>query len=57
MTMRGQEGVTFFLTVFLPSQNWPGETAMEFVNKMQSKDPKVFRKYFMDLIRSSRRAS
>ncbi|XP_006459374.1 hypothetical protein AGABI2DRAFT_201553 [Agaricus bisporus var. bisporus H97] len=57
VTMRGQEGVTFFLTVFLPSQNWPGETAMEFVNKMQSKDPKVFRKYFMDLIRSSRRAS
>ncbi|KAF9444820.1 ARM repeat-containing protein [Macrolepiota fuliginosa MF-IS2] len=54
---RGQEAYTFFLSAFLPSQNWPTETALEFVTKMQSTDPKIFRKYFTDLIRSSRRIS
>jgi exportin-T len=54
---RGQEASTFLLSVFLPSQNWPAETAMELVTKMQNNDPKVFRKFFTDLIRSSKRTS
>ncbi|KXN89108.1 Exportin-T [Leucoagaricus sp. SymC.cos] len=57
ITTRGQEASNFFLSVFLPSQNWPAETASEFIMKMQSTDPKVFRKYYTDLIKSSRHTS
>ncbi|EGN99272.1 hypothetical protein SERLA73DRAFT_54418 [Serpula lacrymans var. lacrymans S7.3] len=51
---RGSEAHNFFVSVFLPSQNWPPETAMEFTTKLRDLDPKTFRKYFSDFVRSSR---
>ncbi|PPQ68668.1 hypothetical protein CVT25_012322 [Psilocybe cyanescens] len=54
---RGTETYTFFLNVFLPSQNWPSETALDFTTKLRDLDGKNFRKYFTDLIRSSRTSS
>ncbi|CDO78180.1 hypothetical protein BN946_scf184797.g6 [Trametes cinnabarina] len=45
---RGQEAFDFFVNVFLPSQNWPQATAVEFATKMRDLDPKGFRKYFTD---------
>lgn len=54
---RGTESFNFFLNVFLPSQNWPQETALDFTTKLRDLDSKNFRKYFTDLIRSSRSSS
>ncbi|KAF8968103.1 armadillo-type protein [Flammula alnicola] len=54
---RGAESYTFFLNVFLPSQNWPPQTALDFTTKLRDLDSKNFRKYFTDLIRSSRAPS
>lgn len=54
---RGQEAFDFFVTVFLPSQNWPQSTAIEFATKMRDLDPKAFRKYFTDFVRASRAGS
>ena len=51
---RGQEAYDFFLSVFLPSQNWPSETALEFTTKLRDQDTKTFRKYFTEFVRSSR---
>ena len=51
---RGTEAYDYFLTVFLPSQNWPPDTALEFMGKLQVMDNKSFRKYFTDFVRSSR---
>jgi exportin-T len=55
--VRGQEAYTFFVTVFLPSQNWPTETALEFTTRMRDLDSKQFRKYFADFVRASRSGS
>ena len=54
---RGQEAYEFFVSVFLPSQNWPPETAIEFTTKLRDLDPKGFRKYFSDFVRVSRSGS
>lgn len=54
---RGEEASNFFVNVFLPSQGWPAETAMDFVTKMRDLDPKAFRKYFAELLRASRAGS
>ncbi|KAL0575167.1 pre-tRNA nuclear export protein, partial [Marasmius crinis-equi] len=51
---RGDEAYNWFLTVFLPSQNWPPEAAMEFTTKLKELDSRSFRKYFTDFVRSSR---
>ena len=51
---RGQEAYDFFISAFLPSQNWPPETAMEFTTKLRDLDSKSFRKYFTEFVRSSR---
>ena len=50
---RGPEAYNYFLSVFLPSQNWPQETALEFTTKLRDLDGKGFRKYFTDFVRSS----
>lgn len=52
--IRGHEAYNFFISVFLPSQNWPSETALDFMTKLRDLDGKGFRKYFTELIRSSR---
>ncbi|KAH9903044.1 ARM repeat-containing protein [Cubamyces lactineus] len=54
---RGQEAFDFFVSVFLPSQNWPPATAAEFATKMRELDGKAFRKYFTDFVRASRAGS
>ncbi|KAH8092595.1 ARM repeat-containing protein [Cristinia sonorae] len=54
---RGQETFNFFATVFLPSQNWPPETALEFATKLRDLDSKAFKKYLADFIRASRPSS
>ncbi|TBU33297.1 ARM repeat-containing protein [Dichomitus squalens] len=54
---RGQEAFDFFVSVFLPSQNWPQPTAVEFATKMRDLDGKAFRKYFTDFVRASRAGS
>ncbi|KAJ8072513.1 pre-tRNA nuclear export protein [Marasmius tenuissimus] len=51
---RGNEAYNWFLNVFLPSQNWPPEAAMEFTTKLRELDARFFRKYFTDFVRSSR---
>jgi len=55
--VRGQEAYTFFVSVFLPAQNWPAETALEFTTKIRDLDSKQFRKYFAELVRTSRSGS
>ncbi|KAH9178275.1 ARM repeat-containing protein [Lactarius sanguifluus] len=55
--VRGQEAFTFFVSVFLPAQNWPTETALEFTTKIRDLDSKQFRKYFAELVRTSRSGS
>ncbi|KAF8227304.1 ARM repeat-containing protein [Tricholoma matsutake] len=50
---RGTEAYNYFLSIFLPSQNWPQETALEFTTKLRDLDGKSFRKYFTDFVRSS----
>ena len=54
---RGPEAYEFFLNVFLPSQNWPAEMALDFTTSLRDMDGKTFRKYFTELIRSSRASS
>ena len=54
---RGQEAFDFFVSVSLPSQNWPQPTAVEFATKMRDLDGKAFRKYFTDFVRASRAGS
>ncbi|KAA1467486.1 ARM repeat-containing protein [Dentipellis sp. KUC8613] len=54
---RGQEAYEFFASVYLPSQNWPSTTAIEFTTKLRDLDAKAFRKYFSDFVRASRSAS
>lgn len=51
---RKTEAHEFFVSVFLPSQNWPADTAMEFTMKLRDLDNKGFRKYFTEFVRSSR---
>ena len=55
--VRGHEAQTYFATVFLPSKGWPSNAAIDFSTKLQELDTKAFRKYFSDLIRSSRLTS
>jgi len=55
--VRSQEAYTFFINVFLPAQNWPTETALEFTTRMRDFDSKQFRKYFADFVRASRSSS
>jgi exportin-T len=55
--VRGQEAYSFFVSVFLPAQNWPAETALEFATKIRDLDSKQFRKYFAELVRASRSGS
>lgn len=50
---RGQEAFEFFISIFLPAQSWPPETAVEFTTKMRDLDNKNFRKYFSDFVRAS----
>jgi len=52
--VRGHEAQSYFATVYLPSQGWPADAAIEFSTKLQELDTKAFRKYFSDLIRASR---
>ncbi|KAL0955002.1 hypothetical protein HGRIS_003927 [Hohenbuehelia grisea] len=54
---RDTEAYEFLATVFLPSQNWPADTAIEFTTKLRELDAKAFRKYFTDFVRSSRSSS
>ncbi|EJD06563.1 ARM repeat-containing protein [Fomitiporia mediterranea MF3/22] len=54
---RGEEGYQFFVTVFLPSQGCPPDTAIDFGTKLRDLDTKGFRKYFTDFIRASRPGS
>jgi exportin-T len=51
---RGKEAYDYFLGVFLPSQGWPPETALDFTAKLRDLDAKAFRKYFTEFVRSSR---
>ncbi|KAH7884716.1 armadillo-type protein [Phlebopus sp. FC_14] len=51
---RGSEAHDFFVSVFLPSQNWPSDTAVEFTTKLRDLDNKAFRKYFTEFVRLSR---
>lgn len=55
--VRGQEAYKFFVSVYLPAQNWPAETALEFTTRMRDLDSKQFRKYFADFVRASRSGS
>jgi exportin-T len=50
---RGPEAYNYFLSVFLPSQNWPQDTALDFTTKLRDMDGKTFRKYFTEFVRSS----
>ncbi|KAJ7593086.1 armadillo-type protein [Mycena floridula] len=54
---RDVEAYNFLASVFLPSQNWPQETALDFTTKLRDLDAKGFRKYFTDFVRSSRSGS
>ncbi|KAF8206454.1 armadillo-type protein [Mycena galopus ATCC 62051] len=51
---RGTEAYDYFTGVFLPSQGWPSETALDFAGKLRDLDAKAFRKYFTEFVRSSR---
>ncbi|KAI0766752.1 armadillo-type protein [Irpex lacteus] len=50
----GQEAYDFFTTVFLPSQGWPNDAAVEFATKLRDLDSKSFKKYLADFVRASR---
>ncbi|KAJ7170663.1 armadillo-type protein [Mycena crocata] len=54
---RGTEAYDYFVGVFLPSQGWPAETALDFTGKVRDLDAKAFRKYFTEFVRSSRSES
>jgi len=51
---RGTEAYVYFLGVFLPSQGWPAETALDFTGKLRDLEAKAFRKYFTEFVRTSR---
>ncbi|KAJ7650297.1 armadillo-type protein [Roridomyces roridus] len=51
---RGTEAHEYFLGVFLPSQGWPANAALDFVSKLRDLDGKAFRKYFTEFVRTSR---
>lgn len=51
---RKTEAHEYFVSVFLPSQNWPADAAMEFTTKLRDLDNKGFRKYFTEVVRSSK---
>ncbi|KAI0955836.1 pre-tRNA nuclear export protein [Taiwanofungus camphoratus] len=51
---RGQETFDYFVTIFLPAQNWPPGASLEFASKLRDLDSKAFRKYFADFVRASR---
>ncbi|KAF5377324.1 hypothetical protein D9757_008003 [Collybiopsis confluens] len=53
MKTRGSEAENYLLNVYLPSQNWPQEAAMDMTTKIRDLDSKAFRKYFTDFVRSS----
>jgi exportin-T len=55
--VRGIEAYNYLLSVFLPAQNWPNETALEFTTKLRDLEGKNFRKYFTDVVRASRTGS
>ncbi|EIN04838.1 ARM repeat-containing protein [Punctularia strigosozonata HHB-11173 SS5] len=57
MKTRGQEAFDYFVNVFLPAQNWPQPTALEFATKLRDQDQKSFRKYFTEFVRASRAPS
>ncbi|KAJ4477161.1 armadillo-type protein [Lentinula aciculospora] len=54
---RGSEADDYLLNVYLPSQNWPQNAAVDMTTKMRELDPKGFRKYFTDFVRSTRSGS
>ncbi|KAL4252303.1 Exportin-T [Abortiporus biennis] len=54
---RGEEAFNFFANVFLPAQNWPQETAVEFATKLRDLDSKAFKRYLADFVRASRQGS
>ncbi|KAF9066649.1 armadillo-type protein [Rhodocollybia butyracea] len=51
---RGPEAENYLLTVYLPSQNWPQDAAIDMTTKLRELDQKAFRKYFTDFVRSTR---
>ncbi|KAJ7756382.1 armadillo-type protein [Mycena maculata] len=51
---RSTEACDYFLGVFLPSQGWPAETALDFTSKLRELEAKPFRKYFTEFVRTSR---
>lgn len=55
--IRGTEAHEFFISVFLPSQNWPPDMALEFTAKLRDLDNKAFRKYFSEIVKASRTQS
>ncbi|KAE9407804.1 KapM protein [Gymnopus androsaceus JB14] len=54
---RGPEAANYLLNVYLPSQNWPQEAAIDMTTKMRQLDQRAFRKYFTDFVRSTRTGS
>ena len=52
--VRGDEALTYISTVFLPSQNVPAATAMDFANSIRSLDKRSFQKYLTDFVKVSR---
>ncbi|KAG8906804.1 pre-tRNA nuclear export protein [Tulasnella sp. 403] len=50
---RGQEVLDFLANSFLPSQNSPPPTTLEFVTKLSELDSKSFRKYFTEFVRGA----
>ncbi|KAJ3865292.1 armadillo-type protein [Lentinula novae-zelandiae] len=54
---RGSEADNYLLNVYLPAQNWPQNAAIDMTTKMRELDPKGFRKYFTDFVRSTRTGS
>ncbi|KAI0342761.1 ARM repeat-containing protein [Trametopsis cervina] len=51
---RREEAYDFFASVFLPSQGWPSDAAVEFATKLRDLDNKAFKKYLADFVRASR---
>ncbi|TDL25856.1 ARM repeat-containing protein [Rickenella mellea] len=54
---RKDEAFTFLVSAFLPAQNCPPETAVQFATNLRDLDSKAFRKYFTDFVRASRGTS
>ena len=51
---RGDEAFNFLVNVFLPSQNCPSDTAVDFATKVRDLDSKAFRKFFAEFVRASK---